>query len=176
MHWIRGNCERELLEGSEHPLVSRTPPLDRESHDLVSCLPLTLTLDVDGLGPTLFCHATPTSDEKILTRATPTDIVTAAVGEGEARTVVCGHTHTQYDRRAGEVRVVNAGSVGMAYEEEPGAYWLLLGPDVEHRRTEYDVDAFAASAAEAGFAELPRATPAEAIAYFEGVAAERGER
>jgi len=33
---------------------------------------------------------------------------------------------------------VNAGSVGMPFGE-PGAYWLLLGPDVELRHTPYDL-------------------------------------
>ena len=47
-------------------------------------------------------------------------------------TVVCGHSHTQFDRAVGGVRIVNAGSVGMPYEDEPGAYWLL---DLVHRRT-----------------------------------------
>lgn len=28
----------------------------------------------------------------------------------------------------------------LPYEGRPGAYWALLGPDVEPRRTEYDVD------------------------------------
>jgi len=60
----------------------------------------------------------------------------------EARTVVCGHTHMQFDRRVGIVRVVNAGSVGMPFGN-PGAYWLLLGPDVELRRTPYDYAAAA---------------------------------
>jgi hypothetical protein len=27
-------------------------------------------------------------------------------------------------------------AVGLPYEARPGGYWLLLGPDVEHRRTE----------------------------------------
>jgi hypothetical protein len=36
---------------------------------------------------------------------------------------------------------VNAGSVGLPYEGRPGAYWALLGPDVELRCTEYDVEA-----------------------------------
>jgi hypothetical protein len=31
----------------------------------------------------------------------------------------------------------------MPYEGRPGAYWALLGPDVEFRRTEYDLDAAA---------------------------------
>ncbi len=32
---------------------------------------------------------------------------------------------------------MNAGSVGMPYGE-PGAYWLLLGPSIQFRQTDYD--------------------------------------
>ena len=56
--------------------------------------------------------------------------------------VICGHTHMQFDRTIGPVRVVNAGSVGMPFGE-PGAYWLLLGPTVELRKTTYDLEAAA---------------------------------
>jgi hypothetical protein len=49
----------------------------------------------------------------------------------------------QHDRRVGSTRVVNAGSVGMPFGD-PGAYWLLLGPVVELRRTDYDLNAAAA--------------------------------
>ena len=49
--------------------------------------------------------------------------------------------HVRYDRRVGGLRIVNAGSVGLPYEAQPGAYWAILGPDVELRRTEYDIDA-----------------------------------
>ena len=52
--------------------------------------------------------------------------------------VVCGHTHMQFDRTIGGVRVVNAGSVGMPFGE-PGAYWLLLGPNIQFQRTTYDL-------------------------------------
>ena len=52
--------------------------------------------------------------------------------------VVCGRTHMQFDRTIGRTRVVNAGSVGMPFGK-PGAYWLLLGPDVELRHTRYDL-------------------------------------
>jgi len=44
----------------------------------------------------------------------------------------------QFDRMAGTIRVVNAGSVGMPFGS-PGADWLLLGPDVELRRTAFDL-------------------------------------
>ena len=45
--------------------------------------------------------------------------------------------------RSAASRVVNAGSVGMPFQA-PGAYWLLLGPGVELRRTPYDLAAAAA--------------------------------
>lgn len=54
--------------------------------------------------------------------------------------VVGGHTHRQFDRRVDGWRFVNAGSVGMPYEGRPGAYWALLGPEVQLRRTEYNLD------------------------------------
>jgi diadenosine tetraphosphatase ApaH/serine/threonine PP2A family protein phosphatase len=53
--------------------------------------------------------------------------------------VVCGHTHQQFDVRCGEHRVLNAGSVGLPYEGVAAAFWMLLGPEVELRRTDYDV-------------------------------------
>jgi hypothetical protein len=45
----------------------------------------------------------------------------------------------QFDRMIGNVRVVNAGSVGMPFGKT-GADWLLLGPDVAHRHTSYNLD------------------------------------
>jgi diadenosine tetraphosphatase ApaH/serine/threonine PP2A family protein phosphatase len=72
----------------------------------------------------------------------------------EAPLVVCGHTHQQFDRRAGERRVVNAGSVGMPYEGEAAAFWLLLNPEVDLRRTAYDIEAAAAEMRATGFPDI----------------------
>ena len=107
--------------------------------------PLTLSLELDGLGSVLFCHATPRSDEEIVTRITPeAELVEVFEGVDED-VVVCGHTHVQFDRGAGRARLVNAGSVGMPYEGKRGAFWLLLGPTVEHRVTHYDAEGCAAA-------------------------------
>jgi diadenosine tetraphosphatase ApaH/serine/threonine PP2A family protein phosphatase len=96
------------------------------------------TVSVDGV---LFCHGSPRSDEERITRATATERL-APMLEGVAeRVVVCGHTHQQFDLRCGEQRVLNAGSVGMPYEGVAAAFWLLLGPEPELRRTDYDVSA-----------------------------------
>ena len=105
-----------------------------------------MEFDIDGLGDVLVCHATPYSDEPIYTRITPDDEVVELLGPLDADVLVCGHTHMQYDRLLSSgLRVVNPGSVGMPYEGRPGAYWALLGPDVEFRRTEYDVVAAVAA-------------------------------
>ena len=70
-------------------------------------------------------------------RGLPAEVVAPIFRAADADLVICGHTHMQFDRDIGGVRVVNAGSVGMPFDD-PGAYWLLLGPDVQPRRTEYD--------------------------------------
>ena len=108
--------------------------------------PLTLRLAVEGLGDVLVCHSTPVSDTPIYTRITPEGELVELLGSVAADVLVCGHTHMQYDRRLSTgLRVVNPGSVGMPYEGQRGAYWAVLGPDIELRRTVYDVEAAVAA-------------------------------
>jgi predicted phosphodiesterase len=131
IHVIRGNGDR----------LTRTAPeadvLSEEQIDYLTGLPLTVTLDVDGLGPTLFCHATPRSDDEVFSERDPDELVAEMLAGAEEATVVCGHTHLQVDRRVGPWRLVNAGSVGFP-NDALGAHWAILGPDVELRQTEYD--------------------------------------
>jgi hypothetical protein len=56
----------------------------------------------------------------------------------------------QQDRRVDRWRFVNAGSVGRPYEDAPGAYWAIVGEEVELRRTEYDLEAAAAAVRASG--------------------------
>ena len=116
--------------------------------------PPTLHVDIAGVGQVLFCHATPRSDTDVFTRLTSEERIRPAFEGIAASLVVCGHTHMQFDRTIGATRVVNAGSVGMAYGES-GAYWLLLNPTVQFRRTHYDYTQAAAriAATEYPFAE-----------------------
>jgi len=128
-------------------------------------LPERQLLEVEGLGRILFCHVTPRNDFEIVTPATPEEQLRVILAGVDADDVVVGHAHMQDDRRVESVRFVNAGSVGMPYEDESGAYWALPGPEVELRRTAYDVAAL-------GDHELPHASRAEATAYFESIAGE----
>jgi predicted phosphodiesterase len=104
---------------------------------ILASWPKTIRLDVDGLGTVLFCHSTPRSETEVFTRLTSEDRLLPLFEDLQVAVVVCGHTHMQFDRMIGKTRVVNAGSVGEPFGE-PGAYWLLLGPDVQLRRTSYD--------------------------------------
>ena len=122
-------------------------PLQWETLDLLASLgerAVTVSLEVDGLGTVLFCHATARDDEEIVLVDSPVGWFAEGFGGVEEATVVCGHTHMPFDRLAGGRRFVNPGSVGMPYGP-PGtaAYWALLGPDVTLRRSPYDAHAAA---------------------------------
>ena len=113
--------------------------LHRSDGELLAAWPTTLRMKISGIGKVLFCHATPQNPNDVFTRLTPEDKLVSIFAETDADVVVCGHTHMQFDRTIGRLRVVNAGSVGMPFGD-PGAYWLLLGPEVEFHRTEYDLE------------------------------------
>ena len=180
VHWVRGNADRELVETDRRGLA---PPevlewvrarMSDEHSAFLAQLPLSQTLEVEGLGTVLFCHATPRDDEELLTRISPDERWQAALQGVGAHLVVCGHTHVQFDRTVDDVRIVNAGSVGMPYEDAPGAYWLHLGPDVEHRHTKYDVEDTARRIAAVGWPEeWPAATPEDATELFEKMSRQR---
>jgi predicted phosphodiesterase len=90
----------------------------------------------------LFCHGSPRDDEEpILPSTSPADLAVMLAGV-DAELVVFGHTHTQLVWRAGGKLLLNPGSVGLPRGAR-GAHWALLGPGIELRRTEYDIEAAA---------------------------------
>jgi predicted phosphodiesterase len=175
---IRGNGERELVEARlrldagtaridpDDVWSSRTHwaagVLDQARLDWMGALPPLASVDVDGLGDVLFCHASPRSDEEIVTPVSPEARILPMLAGVAQRTIVLGHTHVQFDREVAGRRLVNAGSVGMPYEGEAAAFWALLGPGVELRRTRYDVTVTCARVRESG---IP-----DAEEYAEGLA------
>jgi putative phosphoesterase len=147
--FIRGNCEVSTLAAMAGNDPGRMPESAKETirwtaRELQSdykaafqSWPKTLQLEIAGLGRVLFCHGTPRDENEIFTRLTPEDRLLPIFENCGANIVICGHTHMQFDRMIGNTRVVNAGSVGMPFGK-PGADWLLLGPTVELRHTNYD--------------------------------------
>jgi putative phosphoesterase len=151
--FVRGNADRTLAEGAAERERERWMQEHHsdEMRSFVSSFEDQVIVDVDGLGPVRFCHGSPRSDEECVTPATPEERVVEFMAGVPERVLVTAHVHLQYDREVAGVRNVNPGSVGLPYEGRPGAYWALLGPDVEVRRTEYDVERAAAAYRESGF-------------------------
>jgi putative phosphoesterase len=152
VQFIHGNGDREVLATKTGKETGSVPERFREvmrwnaqqllpEHEQrLASWPLTFGLEIPGIGQVLFCHATPRNDTEVFTRLTPEGRLSPTFEGLNAAVVVCGHTHMQFDRMIGKIRVVNAGSVGMPFGK-PGAYWLLLGPDeVQLRHTSYDLE------------------------------------
>lgn len=152
--FVSGNCDRYMLERTEPgPLTGWAgEQLDAAQRDFLASFEPSLVAD-----DVLYCHATPHDDEPFVTVLTSDELAAEIIGEVEQPMVVIGHTHSQFDRRLGRVRLVNAGSVGMPYEDAPGAYWVLVDDgEPELRRTDYDLDTAARRIRAGGWSEAER--------------------
>jgi putative phosphoesterase len=150
--FVRGNADRGLVEEFDGKPAGDMPgpfgdwcarQIKRRHRDFLASFENSVVVDgVDGLGRVLFCHASPRNDTDVFMVDSPAERVRPLLAGVDVDVVVCGHTHMQFDRMVDRIRVVNAGSVGMPYGT-PGAYWAMLGPDVDLRRTDYDREAAA---------------------------------
>jgi putative phosphoesterase len=149
VRFVSGNCDRAVLQRLRGIDAGDMPESYRgltrwvagqiPNHEAaLASWPATVKIDIAGIGPVLFCHATPRNDVDVFTRLTLEDRLRPLFDQVGAPTVICGHSHMQFDRTIGTTRVINAGSVGMSFQG-PGAFWLLLGPSVQLRRTAYDL-------------------------------------
>jgi putative phosphoesterase len=150
--FVRGNADRGLVAAFDGATLPKWPgpafdwcasQLTREHRDFLASFTEPVSVEVDGIGRVLFCHGSPRSDEEMMTVETADSRLREFLSAVEADVVVCGHTHMPFERVVDGVRIINPGSVGMPYGN-PGAFWALLGPAVEFRRTDYDREAAAA--------------------------------
>lgn len=149
--WIGGNMDRWLVEAFdgalELPGLTTNPSrewftwcagrIEQAHRNLLANLPLAVTLDVAGLGPVTFCHATARDDNEFVLVDSPLQLYRDAFTDLDTGVVVLGHTHMPFDRLADRRRFINTGSVGLGYGHA-GASWALLGPDVILRQTAYE--------------------------------------
>jgi predicted phosphodiesterase len=163
-HFVRGNCDREPDDWTRSQL-------DDETVAWGQSWPLTVELD-----PVLYCHAVPADDGRpILTDASPPERFEQVLHGIDAPLVVAGHTHMQFRRD----RWVNAGSIGMPYEDDVAAFWALVSKaEVEFRRTAFDVERAEHEILSSGWPEAEsfvteniRVSPSRAAAteYFESL-------
>jgi putative phosphoesterase len=192
VRFIRGNGDREVVTAFDGKSLPETmseeghgvtkwvaEQLTRSQRDFLAQLPERMTLQVEGLGDVLFCHATPLSDEEIFTPISTSERISRIFAGVEELFVVCGHTHMQFEHQVNGLRILNAGSVGMPYADHPGAYWMLIGPDgFEFRRTTYDLERAARDIEGSGYPQarefvkenvLAIPTAAEAAQFLESL-------
>jgi predicted phosphodiesterase len=176
---IRGNTERDILAAEDSKTAWLAAQLGADHLAWIEAQPLTADL---GNG-VLACHGTPRSDLEIVTLVTPDERLAEILTGVDAGVVIGGHTHSQMDRVVGGIRWVNAGSVGMPYEHEQGAYWALVdGGEIELRRTPYDAEAAAERVRATTYPRsdefaaeyvLTMHAPEETAPFFENMAAEQ---
>ncbi|WP_420799300.1 metallophosphoesterase family protein [Ktedonospora formicarum] len=196
---MRGNGDREVVAAFDGqpfaPAMSDegraithwvARQLTSTQRDFLAALPEQIEMQVEGLGEVNFCHATIRNDEEIFTPLTPQARLETIFSEARHDTIVCGHTHIQFELKLGNLRILNAGSVGMPYAEQPGAYWLLLDSQgYKFQYTPYDGETAALEVRASGYPQaqafadenilkIPTAT--EAMTIFERMAEERWSR
>jgi len=148
--WIRGNVDRWAGAPRDAPddptlqaaIAACRAALGEAEAGRLGALPFE-----HREGSTRFVHASPVSDLRSFQPEPAEDEpeLLAAAGEGVAR-LVFGHTHLAFRRVAGDVELVNPGSVGIPLDGDPRAAYALVDDDgrVEHRRVAYDHAASAA--------------------------------
>ncbi len=147
--YLRGNGEREVLAvrmgETPHAVPVRFHPmmqwvsaqLSEDDVRWITRWPPTVQVRLPRLGTVLFCHASPRSDTELFTSASGDALLRRIFGEEAADLIVCGHSHMQFERCVGSVRVINAGSIGMAVGTG-GAEWLLIDSGPVLQQTAYD--------------------------------------
>jgi predicted phosphodiesterase len=150
--FILGNTDREVFNRSPNGKDINDWCADRLTNDqsdfLQSWLP---TISLDGI---LFCHGSPRRDTDRITIATPAERVLEWCDGVKEKTIVCGHTHAQFERRVDGRMIVNPG-VGNPFGD-PGAYWATFDSKCHLRFTRYDTITVARCMLNSGFPRAER--------------------
>jgi predicted phosphodiesterase len=94
--------------------------------DAIRALPATLRLEWPSLPPIRLWHGTPGDPFSGIFPFTSTPVALDLLHNVAERYVVLGHTHRPIDRTFGRWRVFNGGSVGLPYNGDTRAQYLIL--------------------------------------------------
>jgi predicted phosphodiesterase len=150
--FVRGNAdELSSLEATSPEFAERrafvVDHLDDERIEWLESRPFSWTAD-----DTLYVHANPRDIETPYFEWSSEEALAEAMADVDESRVVSGHVHMQSDRAVGDRHWTCVGSVGMPYEDEPGAYWALVVDGVpQFRRTDYDRERAAAAVRASGY-------------------------
>ncbi len=170
VRFVRGNTDRYVVSGERPPPyaddVMRDPPLRTLFEAVESSFSWTRdAVEADGWLtwlaelPTnqstvlsdgtrvLGVHASPQADDDHgITPVTTDEDLRAMLTNVDADVVLAGHTHQPADRRVGDHRAINLGSVSSPITSNLSATYVIVNDDrhghrIAHRRVPYDHDA-----------------------------------
>jgi predicted phosphodiesterase len=149
----RGNTDRWLADAARHGFAEGAPDEVQESLrwtaaqlqpvDLRAFTDLPFALVGEPL-PIQLYHSSAAGDEKGVWPDTPEAEIPLLFSSVTGRTFVVSHTHLAGERHGGELRILNTGSVGLPFDGDSRASYLLLQGDREGdvaaswRRVAYD--------------------------------------
>ena len=160
--FLFGNTDRYLMEGT-YPLTNEggdwqdkllfsfqwtANRLEGEGLRFLEAMPAFQIVSESGC-QLLAVHGSPRSDEEGLTVETASHELKEMSIEPQITVLACGHTHIPMDRSIGNLRVVNAGSVGLPFDGDPRACYAIISKAAENgndpirvqlRRVAYDVE------------------------------------
>ena len=151
--YILGNADRDVFNRAPNGRQVTdwcADQLTAEQLEFVRSWPATVSLD--GM---LFCHGSPRRDTDRITIATPSERILGWCDGTDEKTIICGHTHAQFERQLGERLVVNPGSVGNPFGDA-GAYWAFYDSKWALRFTRYDTTTAVARILNSGFPRAER--------------------
>ena len=132
----RSPALRDLFAVVEERAAASRAALGEERLEWLRRLPGTYTLDGFAL-----VHASPESTWQSPGPGAADAELEAVYGPLGAPLVVFGHIHMPFVRKAGEMTVANSGSVGMPYDGDPRACYLLVDEGIPAIcRVEYDIE------------------------------------
>lgn len=160
-YFLLGNTDRYLLERTYPSTLTdnnwqsqllysfhwTAERLGSEGFDFLHTLPRFQVLQA-GCYQLLAVHGSPRSDEEGLTPKTTLEDLEAMSIASQVAILVSGHTHVPMDRLMGDLRVLNAGSVGLPFDGDPRACYVIISnlaaegsrAAVEFRRVTYDIE------------------------------------
>ena len=109
----------------------------------LKCLPIQQEVELGGV-KFLLVHGSPRKNNEDILPQTPLSEVEAMLQNVDADVVLCGHTHMPCGFQTQTKKtVVNAGSIGRPFTEEPKSCYLVITVDngkciFEHKFVEYD--------------------------------------
>ena len=148
--WMIANYTEEVYNAIKEaaPVMAEALKNDFEiipdtQREFLKNLPEKLQVEENGV-KILLVHGSPRKNNENILPDTPLKEVEKIVQGVDADVVLCGHTHMPCGfRTSNKITVVNAGSVGRPFTNEPKSCYLLLNINngkclFEHKFVEYD--------------------------------------